>query len=167
MTSKKINDLEKAVEKKIRIIKRKEESYRKGDEEYHQKITKYWERENLLKKEKLSLFKDINSWARKFSKSNIFKKLLNHDERRILIYGSNWGHEIQRYGDYGCWSHLHLNKNGDLSYREGYKQFGERYSIDILNNNSVLNLSYDYLKGLCDEIKSEDIYDRVKNYIRE
>ena len=164
MTNQKLKGLEKAVDKKLEKEKKIDGEYRKQDEEYNQRVKEYRKRESSLKKEKLDLFKRIDKWAREFSSSGLFKKLCEDED--LLIYIGNWGHEFPRCGDYGCWSHVHLDGKGNLSYCEGYKWSGVRFNIERLDKNYVLELSYNYIKGFYDEIKSEEIYDRIRKYVR-
>lgn len=116
--------------------------------------------------EKLRLSKEVFSWAREFVRSGEYRKtskLLNEGlVSKVEIYSGGWGHELPKYGDYGCWSRVYLEANGKLEYGAGYKWMGftKRLHLDSPEKLARL-LDYKYIKELHSSITSGRVWKHV------
>lgn len=161
-------DLEKIIEKRLKIKSQINGERRKEQLEWEIKNQEYGRFEKMHLAEKQEIYHFINKWGETFSKSATFQKLLElkpFQKDNIEIFGSGWAHKLPRHDGYGCWSFVTLNENGFLEYNAGYKWMGvsESFSID---EESIERLNLQYLRDLYDSIKSKKVYEYIGNCIK-
>ncbi len=161
----------------IRKIEAKEAAEKRRTKIEHQnhlkKGKKAFELEEKLKDKKIRIANDIFKWAREFSQTGHYNRLVKISmpyialEKGVYVYGGGWGHKTPKYDDDGCWSRVYLEPNGSLYYVGGYKWFPSDSRFRIHNPDSLAErLNYDYLSGFRNEIKSGKIYGTIKDWIK-
>lgn len=125
--------------------------------------------EQSLSGEKLGLAREIFCWTEEFAGTAAYAKLARRVKDYpymtdgIEIYGGGWGHELPRYDGFGCWSRVWLNPNGSIKYEAGYKWMGVMKSFTFDSPDGLAGLlSHDFLEKFAAGIKSEKIYDWIK-----
>ena len=159
----KIKELTNALDRKVEERKKEEELEKKEKENLRK------ERETESKKidSKLKLLNFILNWAKGFSSTKEFKKILhlNHDDS-VMVFYSKWAYIGAKNDDVGCWARVYLYKDGSLEYRDGYKWMGFRKSF-YFNKNILNEIKYSYLKYLYEAIISKKVYDIIRREIEE
>lgn len=155
-----LKDLEKVIEirlskEKVELRKRRE---RKRIEEV--RLSEHYQFEREHREEKLKLFSSIETWAKRFIKTGIYKKLLELDNR-IDIYGGEWGHECPSDDSHGCWSFVTLYEDGRFKYNAGYKWMGVDKSF-FINEENIDRINLDYLRNIHVAINEGRVYDYMK-----
>ncbi len=119
--------------------------------------------------EKLELLDKILIWAREFSNTSRFNKILKITYGEAIIFYSRWGH-LSDYSDVdedpGCWARVVIDKKGVLEYQSGYKWMGFRVCF-YLNKENIEKIKYNFLKKLLDSLESGKVYDVIKGELKE
>lgn len=146
--------------------KQKEDELRKEKEKNRLEDLMVIENEFAPMKQKF--FDEIIQWKNEFIKTDEFKEIyqvISQDFFHLQIFGAGWGHEIPYKNDHGCWSQLHLEKEGKLTYLSGYKWMGLRIKLNL--EKDIEKFSSVYIQELHEYIKSGKVYefiaDKIKN----
>jgi len=121
--------------------------------------------ENEFAPVKQKFLEEIFQWRNKFIKTEEFREIYNTEEfSHLNIFDGRWGHEIPYCRNFGCWSRLNLEEDGNLIYLAGYKYMGirERFNIE----QSTETFSSVYIKELYDNIKSGKVYSFIADQIK-
>jgi len=133
------------------------------------------EKSRLLKIEgdifpiKDTVYNDIRTWRKEFIKTEQFKKIFNilkKQDNIILLRTEGYGHEIPYFEKPDLWSHLSLDKSGDLIYTAGIKNIhgpGSRQLYGPIHNfeKDYEKFSSIYFKKVSDFFHSEDVYKEI------
>lgn len=119
--------------------------------------------------EKKAVADTIFSWARDFSQTDLYHRLLDAvlpaglRERKLYVFGGGWGHELPYDSNsYGCWSRLYLLPEGNFFYAAGYKWFPSSTQFPIKTPRELESkLCYAYLKECAETLKSGEVYDAI------
>ena len=149
-----------ASQKKRKARERREELAEK------EKRTAYKAREAKLLPKKIELYEKIIAWRDEFSKTEQFKKVFRVLEQTI-IFNNGWA--SSEGNNFGGWSRLLLERNGRLTYEEGYKWIGVRSSFELTSNAEKESpfFSHKYLSELYDSIKSGEVYHTIAAELKE
>jgi len=134
---------EEQEKKSIRELLTKEEPLFSKRKEYHDKIFEW------------------RDWFVKTDQFNQISELMSKNPgiSNLTIFHNGWGHVIPCRKKQGCWSHLELNKEGNIIYFSGYKYMGIKNLIDLLGNQD--KFSPLYLKEVVEEIDEGEIYNTI------
>lgn len=118
--------------------------------------------------DKIELLNKILFWAKEFSKTEQFKRILktiNSDELDIYPY---WCWEHIEKGTHkkneGKWSRLVIDKKGRLEYKSGYKWTGYHVCF-YLNEKNVGKIKYEYLRNVWNYIDRKTVYRGIEDEI--
>jgi hypothetical protein len=139
-----------------------------GREELKEKrrVKLFWEKEKQLHSKKLEVYQEILSWAKSSVKKKSFKGIFREMDDIIIFYGG-WGHKLPRYGGYGCWSRIYLDRSGKLTYWAGYKWMACVASGEFDSKNGIVKkLTYEYIKKFHNSIKSGKVYDTISEELK-
>ncbi len=123
--------------------------------------------------EKRALADTIFSWARDFSQTDLYHRLLDAvlpavlpDGRKLYVFSGGWGHELPYDSNrYGCWSRLYLLLEGNFFYAAGYKWFPSSTQFLIKTPRELENkLCYGYLEEFAQTLKSGEVYEAIRRW---
>ncbi|MEM2121652.1 MAG: hypothetical protein QXU20_03290 [Candidatus Woesearchaeota archaeon] len=147
------------------IIKKERELKQKVLEEerkYKEMVRKHLLEEKRMKDKKIALSSTIFEWKNKFLKTKEGRILLKRNPR-LEVYSGGWGHEIPRYGSFGCWSRIYINQK-NIEYEAGYKWMGMETRIFSKPEEMASVLDFKYLKAFVERIKTKKIYKDIIAY---
>ncbi|MDP3639802.1 MAG: hypothetical protein Q8R53_01200 [Nanoarchaeota archaeon] len=123
--------------------------------------------------EKRAVADTIFSWARVFSQTDLYHRLLDAvlpvvppAGRKLYVFGGGWGHELPYKPDgYGCWSRLYLLPEGNFFYAAGYKWFPSSPTFSIKTPRELESkLCHGYLKEFAQTLQSGEVYDAIQGW---
>jgi hypothetical protein len=84
----------------------------------------------------------------------------------IEIYAGKWGHKRTEHDNFGCWSRLHLNRDGSFEYEAGYKWM-RLLQVNLANEESLAkSLSFEYLGLVAGHLSGGDAIKKVARDVR-
>ncbi len=153
--------------------KRKEEEAARMEEEKHRLIAlvqKAQKEEQISLGRILSYAESIFVWAKAFSQTDTFKRLLEvinfwppSKFAAIYVNGGGWAHEAT-YDERGVcsWSRLYLRQDGTLYYCAGYRQHscGPEFTIQTPKELAA-KLCVGYIVRFTAKIETGKVYDTI------
>jgi len=171
-----LDDLGDAIVRRKRLEAKKRELCRRAGVVEAKDKSRFWRNERKMRSEKLRLAKRIFSWGWDLCKTQDYSDLASFGASfsgslpgTLWFSGGGWGHTRSSDNEVGCWSRLHLTKEGKFIYLAGYKWMGllvESFKLET-PEEMVEKLSFQYLCKQHDYIKSGRVYEDIKKRLDE
>ena len=158
-----IEQLEAVIDRKVTMEQERERKQKIENAEFEHKVRTYWEKDQKMLPAKNKILEKTDAWRKEFVKTPAFEKVFKGEGEVVIFYG-DWGHEVPRYGQHGCWSRVYMDRKGGLSYTCGYKWYGGCGSR-MPESEFARKLSHDYLKSLLKDIESGQVYGTMAKFV--